>query len=69
MWENLSRRDTFAGMNRYQNNVEYFAEINVLVSIIIKISREFNLTNESQIHNICKNIFQGNILMPLHRNW
>ena len=42
----------------YQNNFEYLAEINVLVSIIIKISRECNLTNESRIHNIRKNIFQ-----------
>ena len=44
----------------YQDNFEYLAAINVLVSGIIKISREFNLTNESQIHNIRENIFQGN---------
>ena len=31
---------------------------NVLVSIIIKILRECNITNESQIHNIHENIFQ-----------
>ena len=53
----------------YQDNFEYFAEINVLVSIIFKISRECNLTNESQIHNICENIFQGDTLRSLHRNW
>ena len=40
----------------YQDNFEYFAEINVLVSIIFKISRKYDLTNESQIHNICENI-------------
>ena len=39
--------------------MEYFAEINVLVSVISKISRECNMTNERQIHNICENIFQG----------
>ena len=52
----------------YQDNFEYFAEINVLLSIIFKISGEYNLTNESQIHNICENIFQGETLMLLHRN-
>ena len=31
----------------YQDNFEYFAGINVLVSVIFKISRECNLTNES----------------------
>ena len=41
----------------YQNNFEYLAEINVVVSIIIKISRKCNWTNESQIHNIRENIF------------
>ena len=41
----------------YQENFEYFAKINVLVWIIFKISRECNLTNESQIHGICENIF------------
>ena len=44
----------------YQDDFEYLAAINVLVSNIIKISREFNLTNENQIHNIRENIFQGN---------
>ena len=39
--------------------MEYFAEINVLVSVISKISRECNMTNERQIHNISENIFQG----------
>ena len=53
----------------YQDNFEYFAEINVLVSIIFKISREFNLANKSQIHNICENIFQGDTLRSLYRNW
>ena len=43
----------------YQDNIEYFAEINVLISVIPKISRECNMTNERQIHNICENIFQG----------
>ena len=47
----------------YQDNFE----INVLVSIIFKISRKCNLTNENQIHNIRENIFQGNVLRPLHR--
>ena len=41
----------------YHDDFEYLAAINVLVSNIIKISREFNLTNESQIHNIRENIF------------
>ena len=53
----------------YQDDFEYFTEINVHVSIFFKISREFNLTNERQIHNICENIFQGGTLRPLHRNW
>ena len=53
----------------YQDNFEYFAEINVIVSIIFKILRECNLTNESQIYDICKNIFQGDTLRPLYRNW
>ena len=53
----------------YADNFEYFAEIKVLVSIIFKISRECNLTNESQIHNICENIFQGDTLRSLHGNW
>ena len=41
-----------------QYNFEYLTEINVLVSIFFKISRECNLTNESQIHNIRENIFR-----------
>ena len=53
----------------YQDNFEYFAEINVLVSIFFKNSRECNFTNESQIQNICKNIFQGDTLRPLRRKW
>ena len=53
----------------YQDNFEYFAEINVLVSIVFKMSRECNLTNESQIYNICENIFQGDTLRSLQRNW
>ena len=44
-------------------------EINVLASIIFKISRECKLTNESQIRNIRENIFQENALWPLQRNW
>ena len=44
-------------------------EINVLVSLIFKIPREFNLINESQIHNICENIFQGDTLRSFHVNW
>ena len=52
----------------YQDNFEYFAEINVIVSIIFKILREYNLSNESQICNISENIFQGATLRPLHRN-
>ena len=51
-----------------KDNFEYLAEINVLVSIIIKISRECNFTNASQIYNIRENIFQGNTLRPLYRN-
>ena len=46
----------------YQDNFEHLAEINVLVSIIIKISRECDLTNESQIHNIREHVFHGNAL-------
>ena len=42
----------------YQDNFEYLAEINVLVSIIINISRECNFTNEWQIHNI-QNCFKA----------
>ena len=49
----------------YQENFE----INVLVSIVFNISRERNLTNESQIHDTLKNIFQEDTLRPLHRNW
>ena len=45
------------------------AEIYVFISIIIKISRECNLSNESLIHNIRENIFQGNVLRSLYRNW
>ena len=41
---------------------------NVLVSIIIKILRECNITNESQIHNIHENIFQVNASRLLYRN-
>ena len=44
-------------------------EINALVSIVFKISRECDLTSEGQIHDICENIFQGNGLRLLHRNW
>ena len=51
MSENSPRYDTFVGINFHcQDNFEYLAD--VLVSIIIKISRENNLTNESQIHDI-----------------
>ena len=56
------------GIVIYHNNFEYLAEINVLVSITIKISRELSLTNESQIHNIRENIFWGNAFRPLYRN-
>ena len=52
----------------YQDNFE----INVLVSVIFKISRECNLTDEIQIHNIRENRFngiQGIALGPLHKNW
>ena len=52
----------------YQDSFENFAEINVIVSIIFKILREYNLSNESQIYNISENIFQGDTLRPLHRN-
>ena len=38
----------------YQDNFEYFAEINIIVSIIFKILRDCNLTNESQICNETK---------------
>ena len=53
----------------YQDNFEYFAEINVIVSIIFKILRECNLTNKSQIYNIYENIFQGDTSRTLYRNW
>ena len=52
----------------YQDNFEYLAEINNLISIIIKTSGEYNLINESQIQNIRENIFPGNVLRPLYRN-
>ena len=51
----------------YQDNFE----INVLVSVIFKISRECNLTDEIQIHNIRENRFkgiQGIASGPLHKN-
>ena len=61
MWENSSHYDTFVGINfYYQDNFEHLADLNVLVSIIFKISRENNLTNESQIYDIRGNIFRGN---------
>ena len=44
----------------YQDDFEHLAEINILVSIIIKISRECNLANANQIHNIREKIVQGN---------
>ena len=52
----------------FRDNFEYLTEINDLISIIIKISRECNLTNESQILNIRENIFQGksNIKFSMH---
>ena len=57
MWENSSRYDTFVGINfHYQDNFEHLADLNVLVSIIFKISRENNLTSESQIHDTRENI-------------
>ena len=43
-------------------------EINVLVSVIFKISRECNLTDESQIQDIHENGFQS-LLRSLHKNW
>ena len=42
--------------------------MNVLVSVIFKIAREFNLTDKSQIHDIHENAFQGNALRPFHKN-
>ena len=61
MWENSSRYDTFVGINfHYQDNFDYLADLNVLASIIFKISRENKLSNESQIHDIHGNIFPGN---------
>ena len=42
----------------YQDNFEYLAGVKILVSIIFKISRECNLTNESQIHNSRKIFFR-----------
>ena len=69
MWENSSHyRCIYRNESSFisQNNFKYLAEINVLVSIIIKISRECNSNNESQIHNICENIFQGNALRHLY---
>ena len=60
MWENSSRYDIFVGINfHYQDNFEHLADLNDL-SVIFKISRENNLTNESQIHDIHGNIFRGN---------
>ena len=50
----------------YQNNFEQLAEVNI--SIIIKISRKYNLTNENQFQNVRENIFQGNALRPLYVN-
>ena len=44
----------------YQDDFEHLPEVNVLVSIIIKISKECNLTNANQIHNIREKIVQGN---------
>ena len=56
-----SRYDTFVGINfHYQDNFEHLADLNFLVSIIFKVSRENNLTNESQIQDIRGNIFRGN---------
>ena len=52
----------------YQDNFE----INALVSVIFKISRECNLTDEIQIHNMRENRFngiQGIALGPWHKNW
>ena len=46
----------------FSGNSEYLAEINVFVSVIFKISTEFNLANGSQIHNIHEKSFQGNAL-------
>ena len=40
--------------------------MNFPVSDIFKISREFNLTNEGQIHDIRENGFQRNAFRPLH---
>ena len=34
-----------------------------------EISRECNFSNESQIHHICENAFQGIALRSLHKNW
>ena len=42
--------------------------MNVLVSVIFKISKECNLTNESQIQAIREKPSQGNALRPLNKN-
>ena len=55
----------------YQHNFEYLVEINVLVSVIFKIAREFNLNNESKLIETDntgpfwrhRNRFQKNIYM------
>ena len=46
----------------YQDNFELLIKVNVPVSIIFKISRECNLTNERQIRHIRENIFQESAL-------
>ena len=47
---------------------EFFLIRIILKSTFFKILRECNMTNESQIHDIRGNIFQGNALRPSHRN-
>ena len=70
--ESVSKETHFAMMHLqeciviYQNNFEQLAEVNI--SIIIKISRKYNLTNENQFQNVRENIFQGNALRPLYVN-
>ena len=74
LFKHFSSKNQLPGLSITETLVENGLNIlrklaNVLVSVIFKNSRECNLTNESQIHNISENIFQGDTLRSLHWNW